>query len=52
VTVPLFLPWGTLRIEHVRDRIVYNYGSFTTQVRFLPDGSLDVIYNNGFLRAL
>jgi hypothetical protein len=52
VTVPLALPWGTPRIEHVRARIVYNYGSYTVEVRFLPDGSVDVIYNSGLLRGL
>ena len=50
VTVPLALPLGTPRIEHVRNRIVFNYGSDTVEVRFLPDGSLDVIYNTGLLR--
>ena len=51
VTVPLALPPGTPTIEHVRNRIVYNYGSYTVGVHFLPDGSVDVIYNSGFLRA-
>ena len=51
VTVPLAMPGGTPRIEHVRNRIVFNYGSDTIEVRFLPDGSLDVIYNSGLLRA-
>jgi hypothetical protein len=50
VTVPLALPEGTPRLEHVRNRIVFNYGSDTIEVRFLPDGSLDVIYNSGLLR--
>lgn len=51
VTVPLALPLSTPRIEHVRNRIVFNYGSDTVEVRFLPDGSVDVIYNTGLLRA-
>src|SRR5262245_23873070 len=33
VTVPLALPCGTPVIEHVRQRIVYNYGSYTVEVR-------------------
>jgi hypothetical protein len=51
VIVPVALPEGTPRIEHVRDRIVYNYGSYTVEARFLPDGSVDIIYNSGLLRA-
>jgi hypothetical protein len=52
VRVPVALPAGTPRIEHVWHRIVFNYGSYTLEVRFLPDGSVDVIYNSGLLRAL
>jgi hypothetical protein len=52
VTVPLALPVGTPVIQHVRQRIVYNYGSYTVEVRFLPDGSVDVIYNSGLLRRI
>jgi hypothetical protein len=52
IKLPLCLPAGTPRIEHVWSRIVYNYGSYTVEVRFLPDGSVDVIYNSGLLRAL
>jgi len=52
VTVPLALPEGTPIIEHVRQRIVYNYGSYTVEVRFLPDGGVDVVYNSGLLRRI
>jgi hypothetical protein len=52
VTVPLALPPGTPRIEHVYGRTVYNYGSYTVSVGFLPDGSVEVIYNSGLLRGL
>lgn len=52
ILVPLALPCGTPTIEHVHRRTVYNYGSYTVEVRFLPDGSVDVIYNSGLLRAL
>ena len=52
VIVPLDLPIGTPRIEHVWRRIVYNYGSYTVEVRFVPDGSVDVIYNSGPCREL
>jgi hypothetical protein len=52
VVVPLTLPEGTPRIEHRSDRIVHNYGSYTVEAVFLDDGSVEVIYNSGFLRPL
>jgi len=52
ITVPLTLPAGTPRLEHRSNRIVYNYGSYTVQALFLPDGSVEVTYNSGFLRPL
>jgi hypothetical protein len=52
VTVPLALPDDTPRIEHVRDRIVFNYGSYTVAVQFFPDGSVDAIYNSGPFRPI
>ena len=52
VTVPLALPAETPRLEHRPAAFVYNYGSYTVQVRFLPDGSVETIYNSGFLRPL
>jgi hypothetical protein len=52
VTVPLAFPEGTPRIEYRRDRIIYNYGSYTVEAHFLPDGSVDAVYNSGFLRPL
>jgi hypothetical protein len=51
VTVPLALPDSTPRMEYVGDRVVYNYGDYTVEVRFLPDGSADVFYDSGLLRA-
>jgi hypothetical protein len=47
VTVPVALPEGTPRIEHRGCRIIYNYGSYTVEVAFVPDGTVDVIYNSG-----
>jgi hypothetical protein len=53
VVVPLALPVGTPIIEHRGPtRLAYNYGSFSVQIQFFADGSLDVTYNNGFFRAL
>jgi hypothetical protein len=52
VTVPLRLPDGPPRLEHRSDRIVYNYGDYTVETRFLRDGSVDVVYNSGLLRPL
>jgi hypothetical protein len=51
VSVPLALPEGTPNIMHGPDRITFNYGSYAVRVRFLPDGSVDVVYDSGFLRA-
>jgi hypothetical protein len=52
ITVPLRLPPGTPRLEHRSDRIVYNYGDYVVEVRFLPDGSVDVVYNSGLGRPM
>jgi hypothetical protein len=52
IRVPLGLPEGTPNIEYRPNRIVYNYGSYTVEVHFLPNGLVDVIYNSGLLRAL
>jgi hypothetical protein len=51
VAVPLALPEGTPDILHGPDRITFNYGSYAVRVRFLADGSVDVVYDSGFLRA-
>ena len=50
VAVPLALPEGTPNLMHGPDRIVFNYGSYTVGAHFFPDGSVDVVYNSGFLR--
>jgi hypothetical protein len=52
VTLPMMLPDNTPRIEHIRDRIRFGYTSYFIDVRFLPDGGVDVVYNSGFLRTL
>jgi hypothetical protein len=52
VVVPLAMPGDVPQIQHVRDRVVFNYGSYTITVQFLADGSADVIYNSGFFRDL
>jgi hypothetical protein len=51
IVVPISFPVGTPRIEHVGTRLIYNYGSYTITVWFLSDGSVDLIYNTGLLRA-
>jgi hypothetical protein len=51
VTVPLALPSSTPRMEYTRGRVTYDYGSDTVEVRFLQDGSAEVIYDSGLLRA-
>jgi hypothetical protein len=52
VTVPLALPEGPPSVATRADRIVYSYGTFSVEVHFVNDGSVDVIYNSGFLRPL
>jgi hypothetical protein len=53
IQVPIaFPPDSTPRVQHRRDRIIFNYGSYTIEVVFLPDGTVDVIYNSGFLRPI
>jgi hypothetical protein len=52
VSVPLALPEGTPNILHRPNSIIFNYGSHTVGAHFLPDGSVDVVYDSGFLREL
>jgi len=52
VSVPLTLPDGTPRIDYATDRVIYNYGAYMVTSRFLPDGSVEVIYNSGLFRPL
>jgi hypothetical protein len=52
VTVPMALPAGTPRLEYGRNRITFNYGSYIVQAVFLPDGSVDTIYDSGLLTPL
>jgi hypothetical protein len=52
IAVPVALPSGTPRIEYGFRRVTYNYGSYAVAVIFLADGSVEVVYNSGLLRAL
>jgi hypothetical protein len=52
VIVPMKLPEDTPRVEHISDRIRFNYGTYFVEARFLPDGGVDVLYNSGYLRTL
>jgi len=52
ITVPVTFPEGTPRVEYRANRIIYNYGSYTVEAVFYPDGSLDMLYSSGFLRPL
>jgi hypothetical protein len=51
LVLPLALPRDTPQMEYRTNRTIYNYGSYTVEVSFLADGTADVIYNNGLLRA-
>jgi hypothetical protein len=52
VTVPLALPEPCPRIETKSDRVVYTSADYVVEVRFFGDGTVDVVYNSGFLRPL
>ncbi len=52
VIVPMTLSGGTPKMEYRNDRIIYNFGDHTVEAHFLPEGSVEVIYSTGFLRAL
>ncbi len=52
VTVPMRLPPDVARMEHRADRIIYTFNDYVIEARFLPDGSVDVVYNSGLLRPL
>lgn len=51
VSLPVALPEGTPTILHGPDRITFNYGSYAVRALFFPDGSVDIVYDSGFLRA-
>jgi hypothetical protein len=51
VVVPVCLPEGAPRMEYRSARTIYNYGSYTVEVHFLMDGTVDVVYNSGLLRG-
>jgi len=51
VTLPVGLPEGTPRIEYRTHWVIYNYGTYAVEIHFLSDGSVDVVYNSGLLRA-
>jgi hypothetical protein len=50
--VPIAFPLGTPNIQYRGDRVVYDYDTFAVSVRFLPDGSVEVTYDSGFLRDI
>lgn len=52
VTVPLTLPASTPRVERRGEDVIFNYGSYFVEIRFLDDGSVETTYNSGFLRPL
>jgi hypothetical protein len=51
LVLPLRLPADPPRMEYRADAVIYNYGTDTVQVHFLTDGTADVIYSSGLLRA-
>jgi hypothetical protein len=51
LVLPLRLPADPPRMEYRTNAVIYNYGTDTVQVHFLTDGTADVIYSSGLLRA-
>jgi len=52
VTVPLYLPEGTPRIGYGPSRITFDFGTYSVAAVFLPDESVDTIYDSGPFRPL
>jgi hypothetical protein len=52
VVVPMALPDCTPRLQTKSDRIVFNYGDYSVEAIFLPDGSVDTVYDSGMFRPL
>jgi hypothetical protein len=52
VTVPLAFPLGTPRILYSYNAVRFAYGSYVVEVHFLRDGSVETVYNSGFLRPI
>jgi hypothetical protein len=52
VTVPMALPDGTPRVNTLRDRVILSYGDYRVEAVFLPDGSVDTVYDSGLFRPL
>lgn len=52
LNIPFVFPDGVPRVEHRADRVLYNYGTYQIQTHFVPDGTVEVIYNSGVLRPI
>jgi len=52
VAVPMAFPIGTPRLAYRADSVVYDYGIYSITVRFVEDGSVDVVYRSGLFRSL
>jgi hypothetical protein len=52
VSVPIAFPFGTPRLAYRTDSVVYDYGTYSITVRFIEDGSVDVVYRSGLFRSL
>jgi hypothetical protein len=52
VSVPIAFPIGTPCLAYRTDGVVYDYGTYSITVRFIADGSVDVVYRSGPFRSL
>ncbi len=51
INVPLNLP-GNPTIYYKTNAVLYDYSGDFVEVRFLPDGSVEVIYSTGLFRSI
>ncbi|MBM4067544.1 MAG: hypothetical protein FJ271_01160 [Planctomycetes bacterium] len=52
VQVPITFPDAAVRMETVADYVQFTFTSYTIRVIFQPNGSVDVVYNSGWLRPI
>lgn len=52
VNVPITFPDSGARMETVPEYVQFNFTSYQIRVRFIPDGTVDVTYNSGWLRPI
>lgn len=52
VNVPITFPDSTVRAETFAGGVQFTFTSYTIRVVFQPNGTVDVVYNSGWLRPI